>query len=60
MRRSGMKAYSDFVSDDEGTLRRYLFDVNVRGELSQSQANADILTMLPHGENPRAKERVVR
>jgi hypothetical protein len=30
MRRSGRKAYSDFVTADEGSLRRYLFDANVR------------------------------
>jgi hypothetical protein len=55
-----MNEYADFVTDNEGNLRRYLFEVNVRDELSKSQVNADILTMLPHGENTVAKERAVR
>ena len=55
-----MKAYSDFVTADEGNVRRYLFDANVRDELSKAQVNADILTMLPHGKNARATERAVR
>jgi hypothetical protein len=37
-----------------------LFDANARDELGKSQVNADILTMLPHGENTPAQERAVR
>jgi hypothetical protein len=29
-RRSGMKESTDFLTADEGTLRRYVFDANVR------------------------------
>lgn len=55
-----MKESTDLVSDDQGNSRRYVFDANVRDELSQSQANADILTTLPHGANMLAQERAVR
>ena len=38
--------YADFVSDDSGHLRRYLFDSNVRDFLGPSQVNEDILQSL--------------
>ena len=33
---SGLKEYADFVTDDGGNLRRYLFDSNVRDYLGNT------------------------
>ena len=49
---SGLKEYADFVTDDGGNLRRYLFDSNVRDYLGQTQVNADILKTLADAEAP--------
>ncbi len=49
---SGLKQYADFVTDDAGNLRRYLFDSNVRDYLGSTQVNADILKTLSGAEGP--------
>lgn len=49
---SGLKQYAEFVTDDEGNLRRYLFDSNVRDYLGNTQVNADILKTLADTEAP--------
>jgi hypothetical protein len=49
---SGLKQYADFVTDDAGNLRRYLFDSNVRDYLGSTQVNADILKTLADLDSP--------
>ena len=49
---SELKEYADFVTDDGGNLRRYLFDSNVRDYLGGTQINADILKTLVDPEAP--------
>ncbi len=49
---SGLREYADFVTDDGGSLRRYLFDSNVRDYLGKTQVNADILKTLADDEAP--------
>jgi len=41
-----LEAFYDFVKDESGALRRYLFDSNVRDYLGSSQVNEDILKSL--------------
>lgn len=43
--------YFNFVSDDEGELRRYLFEGNVRDYLGDVQVNSNIATTLREGGN---------
>ena len=38
--------YYDFIKDDEGKLRRYLFDSNVRDYTGLNRVNEDILETL--------------
>jgi hypothetical protein len=45
-------AYADFVTDDNGQLRRYLFDSNVRDFLGRTQVNEDILSSLRGPSSP--------
>lgn len=41
-----LQAYSDFVTDDHGNLKRYLFDSNVRDFLGKTRVNHDITESL--------------
>ena len=49
---SGLKEYAEFVTDDGGNLRRYLFDSNVRDYLGKTQVNKGILKTLADAEAP--------
>lgn len=40
--------YFDFISDENGQLRRYLFESNVRDYLGQGQVNRDIAETVDH------------
>jgi hypothetical protein len=44
--------YRDFVSDDQGAIRRYLFDSNVRDYLGENQVNLDIASSLKDHSSP--------
>jgi hypothetical protein len=46
-----INTYSRFVTDEQGNLRRYLFDSNVRDFLGRNRVNSDILATL---KNPAA------
>lgn len=43
--------YYNFVTDEEGQLRRYLFDANVRDYMGLNRVNQDILTTLSNQES---------
>lgn len=45
-------AYADFVSDEQGHLRRYLFDSNVRDFLGSNSVNQDIEQTLVDENSP--------
>lgn len=47
-----LRAYADFVSDDQRNLRRYLFDSNVRDFLVESTVNQDITQTLTDNLSP--------
>jgi hypothetical protein len=47
-----LSAYFKFISDDQGTLRRYLFESNVRDYLGEVLINRDIQGTLGRKENP--------
>ena len=47
-----LKEYANFVTDETGQLRRYLFDSNVRDYLGRTQVNKDILTSLGDASAP--------
>ncbi len=49
---AGLRQYADFVTDDDCTLRRYLFDSNVRDYLGRSSVNLDILATLREESSP--------
>ncbi|MFC7297545.1 AIPR family protein [Herminiimonas aquatilis] len=44
--------YADFVSDEHGQLRRYLFDSNVRDFLGDNRVNQDIANSLDNSQSP--------
>jgi len=44
--------YFDFVSDEDGKLRRYLFESNVRDYLGEVQINRDIQETLTRSDSP--------
>lgn len=44
--------YSNFVSDEQGSLRRYLFDSNVRAYLGGNVVNSDISRSLANEGSP--------
>lgn len=44
--------YCEFVRDDNGELRRYLFDSNVRAYLGKNMVNADIAETLSDSSGP--------
>lgn len=46
-----LKDYYEFVTDEEGALRRYLFDSNVRDYLGRNRVNSDILQTLEHEDS---------
>ena len=46
--------YYKFVSDDEGVLRRYLFESNVRDYLGEVQINRDIQDTLKRNDMPES------
>jgi hypothetical protein len=46
-----LDTYRRFVTDEQGNLRRYLFDSNVRDFLGRNRVNSDILSTL---KNPAA------
>ncbi|MDP9908226.1 hypothetical protein J2W27_000319 [Variovorax boronicumulans] len=45
-------AYANFICDESGNLRRYLFDSNVRDFLGQSRVNQDITNTLQNHDGP--------
>lgn len=45
-------AYRDFVTDEQGHLRRYLFDSNVRDFLGRNRVNSDIIETLGNPSAP--------
>lgn len=47
-----LSAYAQFVSDEHGNLRRYLFDSNVRDFLGTTAVNLDIAQSLSDGGAP--------
>jgi hypothetical protein len=47
-----LSAYYRFVTDEQGKLRRYLFDSNVRDYLGEVMINQDIHKTLSGGESP--------
>jgi len=47
-----IKTYSQFVSDEQGNLRRYLFDSNVRDFLGENRINQDIANSLENSSAP--------
>lgn len=47
-----LDAYRQFVTDEQGHLRRYLFDSNVRDFLGRNRVNSDILATLRNPEAP--------
>ncbi len=47
-----LKDYYDFVTDEEGKLRRYLFDANVRDYMGLNRVNQDILETLNEKTSP--------
>jgi hypothetical protein len=49
---ANISAYARFVSDEQGNLRRYLFDSNVRNFLTGSRVNDDISTTLEEQSGP--------
>jgi len=44
--------YYKFISMEDGTLRRYLFDSNVRDFMGMNSVNEDISTTLNNGDSP--------
>lgn len=51
-----LEAYFRFVTDDEGNLRRYLFESNVRDYLGEVQINNDIALTLKNHSSPAAED----
>ncbi len=51
-----LEAYSRFVTDEEGKLRRYLFESNVRDYLGEVQINNDIATTLKNHSSPTSED----
>ena len=47
-----LEAYANFVKDERGNLRRYLFDSNVRDFLGENRVNLDILASLEEAGSP--------
>jgi hypothetical protein len=47
-----IKDYADFVSDEHGNLRRYMFDSNVRDFLGENRVNQDIALTLADVDSP--------
>lgn len=47
-----IKDYCDFVTDDNGKIRRYLFDSNVRDYLRSTRVNEDIIASLADSTAP--------
>ncbi|WP_250633637.1 AIPR family protein [Pinirhizobacter soli] len=47
-----LNAYKEFVTDEQGHLRRYLFDSNVRDFLGRNRVNSDILNTLENLQAP--------
>lgn len=51
-----LDAYATFITDDEGKLRRYLFESNVRDYLGEVQVNTDIANTLKKQTAPNAED----
>jgi AIPR protein len=49
---ASLNDYARFVTDDAGSLRRYLFDSNVRDYVGSTQVNEDILASLNEKSGP--------
>lgn len=49
---ANLSAYFRFISDDEGKLRRYLFDSNVRDFMGLNRVNEDIRETLNNAASP--------
>lgn len=47
-----LEAYANFVKDERGNLRRYLFDSNVRDFLGENRVNQDISASLEEAAAP--------
>lgn len=45
-----LKDYYDFISDNTGKLKKYLFDSNVRDYMGLNSVNEDILNSLKHND----------
>ncbi|WP_338833982.1 hypothetical protein MHLNE_03540 [Moorella humiferrea] len=48
---STLKDYFNFITDEKGTLRRYLFEANVRDYLGNVEVNRDIRKTLEHKDS---------
>lgn len=47
-----LQAYARFVSDENGNLRRYIFDSNIRDFLGENRVNDDISSTLKNSMSP--------